>query len=196
MMMAAVALLIGCSCENKKQEIINSADLNVERVTTTDKEYMFTNFGGDYRWFESCILLEKYLDEENEGTIASISNVFQVVEDKGKSADTFVVLAAHTPDASTYEVRQGFWIEDFPMDTAEIKLTFEEAFEKINQVNLPKPHSKNCVLRKPVGPQQCNPQYVFGNIQKQLWVDAVTGEVKENNPAFPEAFKMPLGEWP
>lgn len=197
-LLAAVAVLIGCSCENKKTpEVVTKANLNVEKVISVDREYMYMNYGEGYRWFESCILLKDYLDEECDGTIAGISNVFQVITDMdSKSADVFVVLASHTPDTTAYEVKHGFWIEDIPLNEAEISLTFKDAFEKINQVNLPKPHSKNCVLRKPVGPKDCNAQYVFGNTQATLWVDAVTGEVKESCPAFPEEFKMPLGEWP
>ena len=195
------------SCNScKKQEVKSNdvltgdkAELVVEQVYNTDKQYMFTTYGQDYRWFESCVLLKDYLDEECDGTVAGISNVFQVVENNdGKSADVFVVLVAHTADSTVYDVRHGFWVEDFPLNDAEIKLTYQQAFEKINEVNLPKPHSKNCVLRKPIGPVSCNAQYVFGNVHAQLWVDAVTGEVKESNPAFPEdkGFKMPLGEWP
>jgi len=183
-----------CGCKKHK---LTTTELNVENVTNTDKQYMFTNYGGDYRWFETCILLKNYLDEENDGSIAGISNVFQVVENKDeKSADVFVIFAAHTPDTTSYEVKQGFWVEDSPLNEEEIKLTYKQAYEKIMQVNLPKPHSKNCILRKPIGPVECNPQYVFGNVQKQIWVDAVTGDICESNPAFPDELKMPLGEWP
>jgi hypothetical protein len=197
-----VALVAGvlCSCnsckskEKKEKKEVAEAEITLERTIALDKEYMFANYGGDYRWFESCILLKDYLDEENDGTIAGISNVFQVVREdiievkslKEKSADVFVVLAAHTPDTTAYEVKEGFWVEDCDMANEEIKLTYKDAYNKIMAVNLPKPHSKNCVLRKPIGPLTCNAQYVFGNIQAQLWVDAVTGEVKESNPAFPE----------
>ena len=194
--LAAAALLFGCACNKKKKEVTVKQNLNVEQVATTDKEYMFLNYGGNYKWFESCILLKDYLDEENDGTIAGISNVFQVIKEQGKSADVFVVLAAHTTDTTAYDKKQGFWVEDSPLEVKEIKLTYKEAYDKIMAVNYSKPHSKNCILRKPIGPKTCNPQYVFGNIQSQLWVDAVTGEVRQSNPAFPEDLKMPLGEWP
>ena len=157
----------------------------MERTTTLDKEYMFKNYGGDYKWFESCILLKNYLDEENDGTISGISNVFQVIRESGKSADVFVVLAAHTPDSTAYEVKEGFWVEDCDMSKEEIKISFKEAYDKMMAVNLPKPHSRNCVLRKQVGPKDANPQYIFGNIQSQIYVDAITGDVTDKNPAFP-----------
>lgn len=195
---AATLMFSACSKCSKEAptQLEANATWNVENVTNTDKQYMFTNYGGDYRWFETCILLQDYLDEECDGTVAGVSNVFQVVEEEGKSADVFVVLAAHVPDSTTYEVKQGFWVEDFPLENDTINLTYMEAFEKVMAVNCPKPHSKNCILRKPIGPLPCNAQYVFGNIREQLWVDAKTGEVKESNPAFPDDLQMPLGEWP
>lgn len=186
--------------EENKSEVVVKGELNVEHVTAADKQYMFTNYGGDYRWFESCILLQDFLDEENDGTIAGVSNVFQVVneDEGGKSADVFVVLAAHTPDSTAYEVKQGFWVEDYPLNDEAIKVTFRDAYDKVMATNMPKPHSRHVVLRKEVGPVDANPQYIFGNTQAQIYVDAVTGDVSETNPAFPEAegFKMPLGEWP
>ena len=53
-------------------------------------------------------------------------------------------------------------------------------------------------LGNPIGPVTINAQYIFGNLESQIWVDAVTGDVKNSNPAFPDSlgFKMPLGEWP
>lgn len=187
-LVAALCAGVLCSCNScKKQEKKEAVKEGLvwERTASLDKEYMFNNYGGDYRWFESCILLKDYLDEENDGTITGISNVFQVVNEAGKSADVFVVLATHTPDTVAYEVKQGFWVEDMDMSKEIIKLSFEEAYNKMMAANMPKPHSKNCVLRKQVGPKDANPQYIFGNIQSQIYVDAITGDVTDKNPAFP-----------
>ena len=186
--------------EDNQSEVVVKGELNVDNITGTDRQYMFTNYGEDYRWFESCILLQDFLDEENDGTVAGVSNVFQVVnmsEDQ-KSADVFVVLAAHTPDSTAYEVKQGFWVEDYPLNDEAIKVSFKDAYDKVMAVNMPKPHSRHVVLRKEVGPVDANPQYIFGNVEAQIYVDAVTGDVSDKNPAWPEAqgFKMPLGEWP
>lgn len=189
----------GCKNEPAEPEAAPEvAKLIVENVTNADRQYMFTNYGGDYRWFESCIVLKDFLDEDCDGTVAGISNVFQVVEEQGNGADVFVILAAHTPDTTAYEIKHGFWVEDYTLNNEKIKVTFAQAFEKVNQVNLPKPHSKQCVLRKEIGPVDANPQYIFGNARAQLYVDAVTGDVTDKNPCYPEdkGFKMPLGEWP
>lgn len=201
---ALISLNSCSSCGNKentpsKETISKKGKLVVENIISSDREYMFLNYGGDYRWFETCIVLKDWLDsEECDGSVTSVSNVFQVVIPKTpKSADVNVILFAHTEDADTIDIKNGFWIEDYPLEKDSIKLTYKDAFERVMQVNSPKPHSKHCILRKPIGPKDCNPQWVFGNIQEQLWVDAITGEVKNSNPAFEGfGFKMPLGEWP
>lgn len=178
---------------------INEAVFVVENIVSTDRQSMYLNYGGDYRWFETCILMKDFLDSEDcDGTIAGLSNVFQVVREEGKTADVHVILYAHTPDTTTVEVKEGFWVEDMPMNNEAIKVTFKQAYDKMMQANCPKPHSKHCVLRKQVGPVEANPQYIFGNTHAQVYVDAITGAVSTSNPAFPKekGFKMPLGEWP
>ena len=98
--------------------------------------------------------------------------------------DSHVILMAHTPTSDTIDVKQGFWIEDFPMYDEDINITYKQAFDIVMAVNYPKPHSRQCTLRKPIGPKDCNAQWVFGNIEAQLWVDATTGDVATSNPAF------------
>lgn len=167
-------------------EVAVDTMFNVERAIAMDKQFMYDNYGGDYKWYECCILMENYMDEDTNGEVAGVSNVFQVQEEHGKSTDVYVVLTAHTPDTATYEVKQGFWVEDYSMNAEEINVTFAEAFAKVMTVNCPKPHSRQCVLRKEVGPKAANAQYIFGNMQAQIYVDAVTGDVSETNPVFPE----------
>lgn len=70
------------------------------------------------------------------------------------------------------------------MNEEVINISYKEAYEKMMEANYPKPHSKHCVLRKEVGPYDCNPQYIFGNIEAQIYVDAVTGAVSDQSPAF------------
>lgn len=81
------------------------------------------------------------------------------------------------------------------MHVEDIEITFNEAFQRVMESNYPKPHSKNCVLRKEVGSTDYHPQYIFGNPHAQLYVDAVTGEVTDKNPIYEVyGFKIPLGE--
>ena len=52
-----------CSSCNKKSQLndVVKAELNVENTISLDKEYMFANYR-DYSWFETCVLLENFLD--------------------------------------------------------------------------------------------------------------------------------------
>ena len=195
------------SCQSCKGEqeaaekpVLNQpkAELVVENLVSMDRQDMFLHHSNDYRWYETCIVLKDFLDEECDGTITGVSNIFQAVVEKDKGADVFVVMYSHTADTSSVEKVHTFWIEDMPMENEAIKLTFKQAFDRVMQANAPKPHSQHVVLRKELGPINCNPQYIFGNQRAQLYVDAVTGEVRTSNPVFPteKGFKMPLGEWP
>ena len=195
--------LTGCqSCKSDNKQEINAADtseiaeLVVENTISTDRQYMYNNYGNDYRWYETCILLKDFMDEECDGTIEGISNIFQyITEFDSTSFDVHVVLSAYANGKHAYEVKEGFWVGDSPMNDDAIKVTYKQAFDRMMQSNFPKPHSKHCVLRREVGPVDAPPQYIFGNPKAQLYVDATTGDVTDKNPAF-KGFGMPLGEWP
>lgn len=174
-------------------------ELVVENVISTDRQAMYLAHGGDYRWYETGIQLKDWLDEENDGAIDMVVNIFQAIEEyDSTSFDTYVYKYQHFSDGTVNEDSvHGFWIEDDPLEQEVIKVTFKEAYQKIQEVNLPRPHSRQVVLRKPIGPKDCNPQWVFGNLHEQIWVDAVTGEVANSNPAFDGLnLGTPLGEWP
>jgi len=199
---AAVLIVIqACSCEKEKSEkawlCSSNPELNVEHSIAMDRQFMYANYADDYRWFETNIVLKDFMDEECDGTIVSIRNVFQYVIERGKGADVYVVLSSHTLEGSTIERIHDFWIEDWPMNDDDISISFKEAYERLMEANCPKPHSRQVTLRKMVGPVEANPQWIFGNMREQVFVDAVTGNVSVNNPSFPDAYVgLPLGEWP
>ena len=205
LMLAVSFVLASCSGCHTEQPDFNGNGNNdtvtvieslvVENVISTSREGMFLNYGGDYRWFETCILMKDYMDSETDGSVEAVTSVFQVITEKETGFDTHVVMTVQTLDTNTVEIKHGFWVEDFPLNDEEINLTFEEAFLRANEANYPKPHSKHCVLRREVGPNPANAQYIFGNNKGQIYVDAVTGEVSDKNPVFPE-LTGPLGEWP
>ena len=196
-------LMIGvssCTCTQQKGTLGDSevAELVVENTVSTDRQDVYLNHGENYRWFETGVQLANFLDEENDGTIELVVNVFQVVEEyDSTSFDTFVYKYQHTLEGTTSDSIHGFWVEDYPLNDEVIKVSFKEAFEKIQEVNYPKPHTRQVVLRKQVGPVDANPQWIFGNLRSQLYVDAVTGAVTDKNPAFGGLnLGTPLGEWP
>lgn len=202
---------------NQNTETVDSINKNtemiVENLISTDRQAMFNKYGGDYRWFETCIMLNDFLDKENDGSLAEVVNVFQVVINRNEGLDTKVYKFQHFADGTCAEDSiHGFWIEDYPMENEAIKVTYKDAYEKLMQVNLPKPHSRYVTLRKQVGPKECNPQYIFGNLKQQIYVDATNGNVSDINPAFGkqtlgyaftwlenekhDKLNCPLGEWP
>ena len=201
----SIMLMIGmcaCTCTQQKDEPADdglSTELVVENVISADREAMFLAHGGDYRWYETGIQLKDWLDEENDGAIDMVVNVFQVAERLDSlSFDTFVYKYQHFSDGTVNEdAVHGFWVEDLPLEKEAIVVTFAEAFQKVQEVNLPKPHTRQVVLRKEVGPKVANPQWIFGNLHSQIYVDAVTGAVSATSPAFDGLnLGTPLGEWP
>ena len=216
-MIALFSLVLGLSsctgCKNEaSQEVttdsteivtdstVQTTVINVEQTIATDREAMFLKFGKDYRWYETDILLPEFLNSENVTSDPEmVVNIFQSIVKRGAGFDTWVYKFQHFTDGTCLKDSvQGFWIENNPLNEEVIKLKYIEAYDKIMQTNSPKPQSKHVTLRNPVGPIEVNTQWIFGNIREQLWVDAVTGNVVNSNPAFPEekGFKMPLGEWP
>ena len=202
-----------CTCDEAKFD----GDLNVEHITATDRQQMFLNYAKDYRWFEIGITLKNYMDEDDTSSkVESVYNVFQTVTERGKSFDTQVVCIAHKGSMAGVETKSAFWVGDMLLNEECINLTFEQAYDRLMQANVVKPHSRQCVLRKELGPKEANPQYIFGNTSQHVYVDAVTGNVSTTNPAF-EGFNDddekvgyaftwlkkcksyvggPLGEWP
>ena len=174
--------------------------LNVENAISLDRQTMFMKHGGDYRWYETEILLPEFMDGENATSDPEmIVNIFQTVVERGNGFDTWVHKFQHFADGTVLnDSIQGFWVENYPLEDKALKLKYTEAWDKVMAVNFPKPHSKHVTLRNPIGPKAINTQWIFGNIKEQIWVDAVTGECKNSNPAFEDikGFKMPLGEWP
>lgn len=194
------------SCDKNKKEAVNNqkveSELIVEDCQKLDADQMTKEFSDNYRWYETCIVNAEFFDGEKaeEPVVTGVSNIFQYLTNVDEhSADVQVVLFAHVKDTTSVEVKQGFWVGDCLMTRDMIKLTYVEAYNKMMATNLPKPHSRQCVLRKEVGPKDCNPQYIFGNAKAQIYVDAMTGNVSDKNPVY-EGFEgklqKPLGEWP
>ena len=202
LMLFVSLMLTSCSkCSNDdvalSTDSLNKAELVVDNLISTDKENLYLNYGNDYRWYEACVLMNDFLDEETDGSILEEVNIFQSIVGKGTGYDTQVFKYQHFNDGIfVKDSVKGFWIEDFPLEDSLIRIPYDSAFALIQRVNFPKPHTRNAILRNPIGPKKVNPQWVFGNLKEQLWVDAVTGEIKTSNPAFEGSFGMPLGEWP
>jgi len=207
MFLMSLALIVGvsaCTCTQQKgtSELGAVAEgFTVEQTISLDRQAMFLQHGDvdQYRWYETCVKLTNWLDEENDGAIDMVVNVFQTIEQCSETTfDTYVYKYQHLADGTVNEEAvHGFWVEDYPLNEEAIVITFKEAFQKVQEVNLPKPHTRNVVLRKEIGPIEANPQWIFGNLHEQIYVDAVTGEVSATSPSFKGLnLGTPLGEWP
>jgi len=212
----SVILFTSCnSCGNSQENVTDGIDtvavlkdsvvattgvIDVEHAIALDRQTMYFKFGDNYRWYETDMRLPEFLDAENVTSNPTILvNIFQSIVEDGNGFDTYVWKFQHFPDGTVLsDSICGFWIENYPLNEDIIVLTYQEAFNRMMEANAPKPHSRNVVLRNPVGPVAINAQWIFGNISEQIWVDAVTGDVATSNPAFPKSqgFEMPLGEWP
>lgn len=193
-------------CNSSKEDIklqdsvVATAVLDVEHSIALDRQTMYVNYKDNYRWYETEILLPEFMDSDSATSNPEmVVNILQSIVEKGNGADVWVHKFQHFKDGSIiHDSIQGFWIENYALNDEVIKLNYKEAWDRMMQANFPKPHSRHVTLRNPIGPVAVNTQYIFGNIQEQIWIDAVTGDTKNSNPAFPKekGFKMPLGEWP
>ena len=180
------ALLLGASSCTSCNKEVKQMETVVEQVVQSDRQWMSNQFGNDYIYYETQIVLNEWLDDENcNGTVASILNVFQIVEGGDTAFSPHVYLFKHTDSTFNVKVVDDAWMEDQDMAKDAITITYRQAYKKLMKANCIKPHTKNCVLRKMVGPYDCNPQYIFGDaFDECVFVDAVNGRVSANNPAF------------
>lgn len=193
-------------CNSSKEDIklqdsvVATTVLDVEHSIALDRQTMYVNYKDNYRWYETEILLPEFMNSDSAiSNPEMIVNVLQSIVEEGNGADVWVHKFQHFNDGTiVHDSIQGFWIENYALNDEVIKLKYTEAWDRMMQTNFPKPHSRYVTLRNPIGPIAVNTQWIFGNINEQIWIDAVTGDAKNSNPAFPEekGFKMPLGEWP
>ena len=193
----------GCSSSKediKLQDSVATTVLDVEHSIALDRQAMYVNYKDNYRWYETEILLPYFMDSDSATSNPEmIVNILQSIVEEGNSADVWVHKFQHFKDGTiVHDSIQGFWIENYALNDEVIKFKYTEAWDRMMQANFPKPHSRYVTLRNPIGPVAVNTQWIFGNVNEQIWIDAVTGDAKNSNPAFPKekGFKMPLGEWP
>lgn len=183
----AFALLFGyTSCTSCNKET-KQAENFVEQTIKSDRQFMCDNYGCGYLYYETQIVLNEWLDsEECDGFVDTITNVFQIIREYGEGvADPLVVIFGHRDTNAFVNEVNDFWLEDYDMAKDNITITYRQAYENLMKANCIKPHSKNCTLRKMVGPYDCNPQYIFGGaFDECVFVDAITGEVSLENQAF------------
>lgn len=182
LVLMATAVMLA-SCDKKKAP--KQVEIVVENTISADREYMFATYG-EYKWYETSVTLKNFLDEENDGSVETVSSLFQVVTKVDSCYDTKVVFSTYSLEGHDVVVKDGFVFSDEDLNKEKLPITFKQAFDSLMASNFVKPHSRQCVLRKEVGPKPAAPQYIFGNDKGRLYVDATNGSVSETSPAFPE----------
>jgi len=209
-LMGLVLSFVSCTgCSNgdntgKDSSLIDTINIkeaiDVSHAIALDRQTMYAKYKDNYRWYETEILLPYFLDSDSVTSDPEmVVNVLQSIVEEGNGADVWVHKFQHFKDGTVvHDSIQGFWIENYALNDEVIKLNYLQAWDQMMAANYPKPHSRHVTLRNPIGPVAVNTQWIFGNINEQIWIDAVTGDAKNSNPAFPKekGFKMPLGEWP
>ena len=208
LLLAIVGIMAtGCSCqsENNKQDVVStgkplSADvkplvLTPECCISTDREVMFLRTPKDATllWMQTGVTLTAFLSDAaiQDATVMEVTNGFQTQwpSEDGKGMFTKVTLITTNTMATDSLVMNGsFYLDNYPLNGKQIRLTFKDAVTKALQANCVKPQTRVCVLRCPVGPVRVeDAYYMFGDGQggsPMIFVNARTGEVTTHNPAF------------
>lgn len=140
----------------------------------------------NYQWRNSLVILNDTVTAENidDLHVVSIRDVFYYWSNKFGPQVQYITDHVVYGTQIPYPISD-VWIEDRDMSNAPIKLSAEQALMRLKEYNGILP--KDCdfiILRLPVGPKDCNPQWVFGDVFDVLFIDAVTGEIRDYNPAF------------
>ena len=185
--------MTGCiHCDDTTSKIISFDD-----CMRRDNNWMEQRYGNDYRWYECGITMKSYLDEDKDGAIYDLTNVFMVRSDPGKSYDTNIILLHHGRHGDGVYHLESQWVqEDVSMKQDQINVIFKESLVKAKSVK-PLLHTKHVVLRKQLGPNDSNPQYIYGNNHGFLFIDATTGTVSHDSPALSGTdLATKMSDWP
>lgn len=219
LLLAVMALV--CSCSSCKGEtakiddpvvvyhdydgVVNDFTVGVAQIQALHRQTMFMTLGvEEYEWRNSKIVFNDSIKADNidDLHVTDINDVFYYWDEQKGPQVQFINSNVKYGTQIPWPIND-VWIEDDNLSGAPIKLTAEQVLMRLKEVNCPIPPAKSMSLRLPIGPCECNPQYVVGDVYDVLFIDAVTGEVSNWNPAFnPKKgvkggdFGKPLGEWP
>ena len=216
LLMAVLTLLMGaCSCCSKSEapkddapavvyhdynKVVQDFTAGTAQIQALHRQTMYgliqhlqdeghtIALNGKYQWRNSLVILNDTVTMENidDLHVVSIRDVFFYWDNQRGPQVQYIT--DHVKDGTQipYPVND-VWIEDTDMSDKPIKLSAEEALMRLKEWNGILPKDCNfIILRLPVGPKDCNPQWTFGDVGDVLFIDAVTGEIRTWNPAFSE----------
>lgn len=139
-----------------------------------------------YQWRNSRVIFNDTLTFDNidDLHITDVNDVFYYWDRKKGPQVQYVNVNIEHGTQIPWPIND-VWIEDANMSDQPIKLSAEDALIKLKEWNGVLPKSNFITLRLPVGPEECNPQWTFGDEYDVVFVDAVTGDITDWNPAFP-----------
>jgi len=212
MMAIVTSMLVGCSsCDSKnpkqEKEVVVGGDYDgvvpeftagVSHIAAQHRQTMYRLCDGQqYEWRNLKVVFSDTINAKSidDLKVVDVTSVFFYWNSEGP----------HVQYISS-DVKKGtiipnpiidVWIEDDGLDDVEIKLWPEDVLERLKEWNGVIPSAKCMILRRPIGPRDCNAQWVLGDIDDPIFVDAVTGYITTWCPAFPiPNANGPLGEWP
>lgn len=184
--------------------VVQDFTAGVEHIQALHRQTMNVLIEGQhYEWRNSKVLFNDSITFGNidELKVVEVTDVFYYWNDEGPNVQ---FIASNVKKGTILPpVIHDVWIEDASLNDKEIKLSAEDVLVKLKEWNGVIPPSICMSLRYPVGPCECNAQWVIGNAFDVIFIDAVTGNVSNWNPAFNPNnkakggdFGKPLGEWP
>jgi len=187
-----------CQSENKKQEIayhdydgiVQDFTAGVSHIQALHRQtmYQLAQQGkpvNGYQWRNSRVIFNDTLTFDNidDLHITDINDVFYYWDkDKGPQVQ-YINVNVKRGTQIPWPIND-VWIEDDDLSDQPIKLSCEDAISRLKEYNGTLPKSYFITLRLPVGPKKCNPQWTFGDEYNVVFIDAVTGEVRDYDPAF------------
>ncbi|MBR1378016.1 MAG: hypothetical protein IJ557_02680 [Bacteroidaceae bacterium] len=176
----------------------------VSHIQALHRQTMYSPLGvQEYEWRNSKVIYSDSITLESIDNlqVVAVNDAFYYWNDEGpwvQYVNSHVLNGVQIP----WPINT-VWIEDDDLSEVQIKLSAEDALQRLKEVNCPIPPTMSITLRLPVGPYDCNAQWVIGDIYDVLFIDAVTGEVRNWCPAFNPNnnsekgnIATPLGELP
>lgn len=183
-LMAVMAICVASCHKSKKSEPVTVR--TATQAVLDSLAVGMDSVSADYRYFETTFELATRIDSLDSCKVVKLQSIYQVVDTlKGKPS---VWVADFLTDSVklTWTVLEGaFWTEDVDLRHKDITLSLEDACDTLLKSNVVRPKSKFVVLRCPLGPIDCDAQYIFGNDKSgTVFVNARTGAVSTKDPAF------------
>lgn len=212
LLMAVMALV--CSCNGCKGEtakiddpvvvyhdydgVVQDFTAGVSHIQALHKQTMYSiiqhlqdeghtiALNGKYQWRNSRVILNDTVTMENidDLHVVAVNDVFFYWDSQKGPMVQYINSHVKYGVQIPYPIND-VWIEDADMSEQPIKISAEQALMRLKEWNGILPKDCNFLtLRYPVGPKDCNVQWVFGDVYDVLFIDAVTGEVRDYDPAF------------